>query len=60
MGPRTATRDGVEHLVARHRLILFTPDEYEAAFREAGLDVDVVESPMEGRDRYVGVKRRKR
>jgi SAM-dependent methyltransferase len=50
-----ATLDSVEHLVDRHRLTLFSPDEYHGAFHRAGLAVDVVESPMEGRDRYVGV-----
>ncbi|HLN17031.1 MAG TPA: class I SAM-dependent methyltransferase [Acidimicrobiales bacterium] len=52
-----ATRDGVEHLVDHHELTLFPPESYEAAFRRAGLDVVVTDSPMEGRDRYVGTAR---
>ncbi len=50
-----ATRDGIEHLVDHHQLTLFTPEEYQTAFRGAGLTFEVVESPMEGRDRYVGI-----
>jgi SAM-dependent methyltransferase len=45
----------IEHRVEEHRMHLFTPEEYEGAFRAAGLGADVVESPMAGRDRYVGV-----
>jgi SAM-dependent methyltransferase len=44
---------GVEYLVDRHELSLFDPEEYEAAFTNAGLRVDVTPSPMPGRDRYV-------
>ena len=51
-----ATRDAVEHLVDVHRLTLFTPAEYEAALARAGLSVEVIASPMHGRDRYVGVR----
>ena len=53
-----ATRDGIEHLVDRHELTLFAPEQYEAAFHAAGLVVEVVGSPMEGRDRYLGVRPR--
>jgi SAM-dependent methyltransferase len=49
------TADGIEHLIDHHELTLFAPAEYDAAFRTAGLTVDTVESPLPGRDRYVGV-----
>jgi SAM-dependent methyltransferase len=50
-----ATGDGIDHVVDTHELTLFTPDDYDAAFRAAGLSVDIVASPMPGRDRYVAV-----
>jgi SAM-dependent methyltransferase len=50
------TADGIEHVVDGHELTLFAPGHYEEAFRASGLAVDTVESPMPGRDRYVGVK----
>jgi dTDP-3-amino-3,6-dideoxy-alpha-D-glucopyranose N,N-dimethyltransferase/dTDP-3-amino-3,4,6-trideoxy-alpha-D-glucopyranose N,N-dimethyltransferase/N-methyltransferase len=50
------TADGIEHLVDVHELTLFAPEAYEAAFRRAGLVVEVVESPMADRDRYIGVR----
>jgi SAM-dependent methyltransferase len=53
-----ATRDGIKHLVDHHRLTLFAPDDYEAALTDAGLAVELVHSPMEERDRYVGVRTR--
>jgi SAM-dependent methyltransferase len=46
---------GIEHLVERHDLHLFTEDEYRHAFRAAGLTVEVVPGPYADRDRYVGV-----
>jgi SAM-dependent methyltransferase len=49
-----ATQDRVEHVIEHHRLTLFEPQAYESAFAKAGLEVEVVESPMQGRDRYVG------
>jgi hypothetical protein len=36
-------------------LTLFSPKDYGAAFRAAGLVAEAVESPMEGRDLYIGV-----
>jgi SAM-dependent methyltransferase len=51
-----ATPDGIEHVVDEHRLTLFTEAEYETAFRDAGLAVERIDSPMPGRDRYIGVK----
>ncbi len=51
-----ATLEGIEHLIDHHRLTLFTTEEYLAAYRAVGLLVEVVESPMEGRDRYIAVR----
>jgi SAM-dependent methyltransferase len=51
-----ATKDGIEHLVDHHELTLFAPEEYEAAFQVAGLVAEVVEGPMQGRDRYMSVR----
>ena len=48
-----ATDDGIEYLVDHHELTLFSPEQYEAALRGAGLTFEVVEGPMDGRDRYV-------
>ncbi len=53
-----ATPAGVEHIVARHELGLFTAEQYEDAFRSAGLDVEHFPEALRGRGRYVGVKRR--
>ncbi|MGH9090037.1 MAG: class I SAM-dependent methyltransferase [Acidimicrobiales bacterium] len=50
-----ATCDHIEHVVEHHKLMLFSHEEYLAAFTAAGLTVETLESPMEGRDRYVGV-----
>jgi hypothetical protein len=50
-----ATADGSEHLVDHHELTLFTPDDYEDAFRRAGMGVETVESPMPRRDPYIGI-----
>jgi SAM-dependent methyltransferase len=49
-----ATPGAIEHVVDHHELTLFSPEEYEAALRGAGLSIEMVESPMAGRDRYVG------
>lgn len=49
-----AQDSGVDYLVDHHRLTLFTRDEYQTAFRRAGLRVDTTDSPMPGRDRYIG------
>jgi SAM-dependent methyltransferase len=48
-----ATHNGIEHFVEEHELTLFGPEEYEAAFQEAGLATETVDSPLGGRDRYV-------
>ena len=46
----------VDHLVDRLELTLFTDQEYRDAFVAAGLQVELEESPMADRDRYVGTK----
>jgi SAM-dependent methyltransferase len=51
-----ASDDGVDYLVDHHDLTLFAPGDYEDAFSKAGLNVNVIESPMLGRDRYIGTK----
>ncbi len=48
-----ATPEQVEYLVEEHRLTLFTNDDYRAAFAAAGFHIDVVPSPMAGRNRYI-------
>jgi hypothetical protein len=45
---------GVDYVVDHHRLTLFTREEYQTAFQHAGLRVDTTNSPMPGRDRYLG------
>jgi SAM-dependent methyltransferase len=51
-----ATPDGFDEEREEHVLTLFTDDEYRAAFRAAGLEPEVVASPMGAdRDRYVAV-----
>jgi SAM-dependent methyltransferase len=49
-----ATADGFEEANELHVLTLFTEEEYRQAFRAAGLEPEVVASPMgPDRDRYV-------
>jgi SAM-dependent methyltransferase len=50
------TAQGVEYLVDHHELTLFAPADYEAALSTSGLGVDIVDSPVPGRDRYMGSK----
>lgn len=45
---------GVRHFVDVHRIALFTREEYEAAFRTAGLKVEFVEGGPSGRGLLVG------
>lgn len=49
-----ATGSGVDYIVDHHRLTLFSREEYQAAFRRAGLTVGTINGPMPGRDRYLG------
>ena len=48
------TSDGVDRFEERHELALFTQDEYVAAFRTAGLDVQHDPEGLMGRGLYVG------
>ena len=48
--------EGIEHVVDTHELTLFESGQYEESMHRAGLvDIETVESPMPGRDRFVGV-----
>jgi SAM-dependent methyltransferase len=48
-----ATSSGVEHLIDRHELTLFSDCEYTRALDAAELSYERVDSPMAGRDRYI-------
>ncbi|HSJ59379.1 MAG TPA: class I SAM-dependent methyltransferase [Anaerolineae bacterium] len=48
------TPNKTEHFVEHHRLGLFTREETEAAFRQAGLDVTYDEQGLTGRGLYTG------
>ncbi|MDE3076898.1 MAG: class I SAM-dependent methyltransferase [Chloroflexota bacterium] len=48
------TPDGVEHFTEVHRLALFTRDEFEHAFRAAGLHVTFDPEGLMGRGLYIG------
>lgn len=45
---------GVRHFVDVHRIALFTREEYETAFRDAGLKVEFIEGGPSGRGLLVG------
>jgi SAM-dependent methyltransferase len=45
---------GIDYLVDHHQLTLFSREEYQTALERAGLRVDTTDSPMPGRDRYIG------
>lgn len=49
-----ASLEGIDHFVDNHVLTLFSDSDYRAAFQAAGLRVEVIPSPMSGRDRYIG------
>jgi SAM-dependent methyltransferase len=51
------TLQRIDHFVDHHELTLFSANEYERAFTDAGLTVEVIPSPMAGRDRYIGMWR---
>lgn len=54
-----ATDDGIRHLSEEHLLTLFERRSYLDALAGAGIvDLEVRTSPMPGRDRYVGTRRR--
>lgn len=50
------TPNGVERFTERHEISLFTDDQYRAAFRHAGLDVDHDPEGLTGRGLYVATK----
>ena len=50
------TLEGVEHFTEPHALYLFTPDEYQAGMRSAGLTVEYDKDALMGRGVYIGVK----
>ncbi len=50
------TPEGKEEFVEEHRLWLYSPEEYERAFRAAGLEVHRDEQGLSGRGLYIGVK----
>lgn len=49
-----ATDRGVDYIVDHHELTLFSRREYQAALQLAGLNVETIDSPLPGRDRYIG------
>lgn len=51
-----ASLEQIDHFVDHHHLRLFAPADYESAMALAGFTVEVMESPLPDRDRYVGVK----
>ena len=50
------TADGADYVVEDHELGLFDFDEYEDAFRHAGLSVERLDGGPHGRGLFVGVK----
>jgi hypothetical protein len=48
-----ATAEGIEHVIDRHELTLFSEADYSQAIADAGLVHERIDSPMPGRDRYV-------
>ena len=49
-----ATREGIQTFEERHRLGLFKPEAYVAAFRKCGLEVYFDEQGISGRGIYIG------
>ena len=51
------TPEGISYFTERHEFGLFTPEEYQEPFRQAGLDVSYDPKGLFGRGMYVGVDR---
>jgi ubiquinone/menaquinone biosynthesis C-methylase UbiE len=51
-----ATPEGISHFVEHHELGLFTDDEYNKAFCDAGLTVSYEPDGLTGRGLYIGTK----
>lgn len=51
-----ATPEAISHFVEHHELGLFTDDEYQTAFRNAGLTVIYEPDGLTGRGLYIGTK----
>jgi hypothetical protein len=50
--------EGIEHAVDTHVLTLFEAGQYQASLQTAGLiDIETIESPMPGRDRFIARSR---
>lgn len=50
-----ATAEGIRHFVDQHSISLFTREQYEAAFRNAGLEVEYLEEGPTDRGVFLGV-----
>ena len=49
-----ATPDGVQHFVEKHQLRMFTREQYELAFKEAGLTVEFESDSITARGMFLG------
>lgn len=50
------TPNGTQEFTEEHRLALYTPEEFQQAFSEAGLEIHQDEQGLSGRGLYIGVK----